>query len=175
MKSITRSQLTTLPEYFGRYIQLCDDVDIITAIHTSIRELYRDTIQKLKELGDRVYAPGKWTVKDILQHIIDTERIFAYRALCIARNEKQTFLSFDENSYAEQSQASKRPLESLVEELILTHHSTKALFESLSPEMLGRKGMGFAGEYSVQDVGFILPGHQRWHLKVLEERYYPLL
>ncbi|HUM45667.1 MAG TPA: DinB family protein [Chitinophagales bacterium] len=170
-----RSELTSLPEYFDRYINQCDDVELIAAIDTSIDELVQAPVEKWKALGDKVYAPGKWTIKDTLQHLIDTERIFCYRALAFARGEKQTLPGFDEEIYASNAGGNNRPLEKLIAELILSHHSVKALFESFTDEMLNSVGKGFKGEYSVSSIGFILPGHQRWHLKILKEKYYPLI
>lgn len=170
-----RSQLFPLPEYFDRYINKCDDVELMEALRISIEELDRFPISKWNALGDKVYAPGKWTVKEILQHLIDTERIFMYRALAFARNEKQQPPSFEEDVYVQESNANQRTIEDLVEELRTVHVSFKTMFESFTPAMLSRTGKGFKGEYSVASIGFIIAGHQRWHMQVLEERYYPLL
>jgi hypothetical protein len=170
-----KSELTVLPAYFDRYIDKCDDVEIFESIQMSITELENAPIEKWKSLGNKVYAPGKWTIKDILQHLIDTERIFSYRVLAFARNETQAMPTFDEDDYANAAQANNRKLESLIDELILSHRSLKALFESFTNEMLHKKCKGFKGEYEVASVGFILPGHQRWHWQILEEKYYPLL
>ena len=170
-----RSQLKPLPEYFDRYINKCDDVEILEAIQTSIAELDNLPIEKWKALGDTVYAPGKWTVRDILQHLIDVERIFSYRVLAFARKEIQAMPFFSEDDYAETAAANNRTIENLVEELRIVHQSVKALYGSFTPEMLGRMGKGFKGEYSVASIGFMLPGHQRWHFQLLAEKYYPLL
>ncbi len=170
-----RSELTTIPEYFDRYINKCDDTDIATAIQQSIDELKQAPVEKWLALGDMVYAPGKWTVKDILQHLADTERIFCYRALAFARNEAQPMVSFDEDSYAHAAQGNNRSIEKLIEDLLLSHQSAKSLYDSFTPAMLEKTGMGFKGAYSVAAIGFILPGHQRWHFDILKERYYPLL
>lgn len=170
-----RSQLPFLPEYFDRYITKCDDVEITDAIQMSIDELDNLPMDKWKALGNRVYAPSKWTVKDILQHLIDTERIFTYRVLAFSRNETQAMPDFPEDNYASVAEANNRTIESLVDELRIVHKSFKALFESFTPAMLAKTGKGFKGKYSVASIGFILPGHQRWHLQILEERYYPLL
>lgn len=172
---VKRSELKQLPEYFDRYILKCDDVHITEAIQTSIDEIYKFPVDIWDKLGDTVYAPGKWTVKSILQHLIDTERIFTYRALAFARGEKQRMLSFDEDAYEMISNANKRSLNSLITELMQTHLSFKAMMESFTPEMLERNGMGFKGEYSVASIGFCMPGHQRWHLNILEEKYHPLI
>jgi hypothetical protein len=170
-----RSQLSPMPPYFDRYINLCDEVEITQAIQTSIQEAEDLSLDKCKALGNTVYAPGKWTVKDILQHLIDTERIFAFRALAFARGETTLLPSYDEDAYAQSAQANKRTVESLREELITCHHSLKQLYHSFSPAQLSKSGRSFKGDYSVASIGFLLPGHQRWHFKVMEERYFVLL
>jgi hypothetical protein len=170
-----RSELNPLPDYFDRYINKCDDIELLDAIDLSITELESITIDEWNSLGDTSYAPGKWSVKDILQHLIDTERIFSYRALVYARGEKQAVLSYDENMYALSANAASRDIPVLIQELKLSHASIKYLFGSFSPDMLSKMCQGFAGEYSVASVGFILPGHQRWHFDVIKETYLPLL
>jgi hypothetical protein len=172
---MTRSKLNPMPEYFDRYINQCDDVDCIEAIQISIKELENAPIDKWKSLGDKVYAPGKWTIKDILQHLIDTERIFGYRALAFARNEKKKMLSFDEDSYAKTANANARTLESLIAEQMISHQSLLHMYQSFSPEVIAKMGKRATGTYSVEAIGFILPGHQRWHFGILEDRYFPLL
>lgn len=170
-----RSELNPLPEYFDRYINLCDDVELLKAIEISMDEVDRFPIKTWAQLGDKVYAPGKWTVKDILQHLIDTERIFMYRALAYARNEKIKLPSYEENEYAENAEANRRNLDELIEDLRSVHIAFKNMFASFTPEMLARTGESFKGTYSVASIGFCMAGHQRWHLKVLEEKYYPIL
>ncbi|RYZ29078.1 MAG: DinB family protein [Sphingobacteriales bacterium] len=171
----TRSALHPMPEYFDRYINKCDDVSITDAIQRSIEEVANFPIALWHKLGDLVYAPGKWTVKDMLQHLIDTERVFMFRALATARRDKQSMLSMEEDDYAREAQAGHRSIESLVDELRASHESAKRMFESFTPEMLSLNCNGFKGQYSVASMGFILPGHQRWHMEVLAERYYPLI
>ena len=170
-----RSQLTDMPEYFDRYINKCEDVELIEAINTSISELEKIPLDKWKSIGTKVYAPGKWTISDILQHIIDTERIFNYRVLAYSRDEQQSVPSFDEDSYAVAAIGKNRTLESLLNELKIVHQSTKALYESFTPTMLDKMCIGFKGKYSVAAAGFMIPGHQRWHFSTIEERYLPLL
>ncbi len=170
-----RSQLNPLPEYFDRYILMTDDVELLDAIQTSLDEIDRFPVDTWKALSDRVYAPGKWTVKDTLQHLIDTERIFTYRMLAASRGEKQAMIPFSEDEYADAAEANRRDLEDLIAELRLVHLSFQAMYKSFSPEMLLRMCKGFKGEYSVAATGFMMPGHQRWHLRILEEKYYPLI
>ncbi len=172
---MTRSQLNPLPEYFDRYINMCDDVELLDALKICIEEINSFPLDKWNALGDKVYAPGKWTIKDMLQHLIDTQRIFAYRALAIARNETAMLPSFDEDMYANAAQASVRNLEDLIDELRLVYQSFLVLYKSFSADTLTKKGKSYKGFYSVADIGFTMAGHQRWHLKVLEEKYYPLI
>lgn len=164
-----------MPEYFDRYINLCDDVELVEAIKTSISEAENFPLDKWKALGTKIYAPGKWTINDILQHLIDTERIFTYRALAFARGESQPLPSFDEDAYAERTGAGSRTITSLVDELILVHQSFLKLYESFTPDHLDKSGKSFKGTYSVASIGFCMAGHQRWHMRTLEEKYYPLL
>ena len=170
-----RSQLFPMPEYFDRYIHLCDDVELLDSLRKCIEEVDHFPLETWEQIGSKTYAEGKWTIKEILQHLIDTERIFGYRALAFARNESQRLPSYSEGEYAASSFANNRSFESLLEELTSVHQSFLLLYQSFTPEMLEKKGMGFKGEYSVASIGFIMAGHQRWHSKIIEERYLPLL
>jgi hypothetical protein len=162
-----------LPEYFDRYIQLADDVPVLEALQTSLAEWQNLNVAGLRQIGLQVYAPGKWTIPDILQHLVDTERIFAYRALAFARGEVAA-TSYDENAYAMLANASHRPVQDLVDEAIAVKQATLALFRSFTNDMLKKRGMGFRGPYSVAAIGFIQAGHQRWHMQILKERYLAL-
>lgn len=173
-KNITRAQLVHLPEYFDRYINQVDDVTMTQALTISLKELNDAPVEKWKAIGDRVYAPGKWTISDILQHVIDAERVFAYRALSFARGE-QNVMPFNEELYGKNANASTRTILDLIEEAIIVRKSTMQLFQSFDDTMLERMGISFKGEYSVQDIGFIIAGHQRWHFNIIEERYVPLI
>jgi hypothetical protein len=163
-----------MPEYFDRYMNLCDDVEVMNALQISLGELEYAPIKEWEKIGDKVYAPGKWTIKDLLQHIIDCERVFSYRALAFARGEKSV-QSFDEDNYAILAKANERSLASLMEEALTLRRSSIQLFASFTEETLCRSGQGFTGLFSVRDIGFILAGHQRWHFKVIAERYLPLV
>lgn len=166
-----RTDIYPMPEFFERYINLNDDVELKDAFAISVKELKQLPLDKWKTIGDKVYAPDKWTIKDILQHMIDTERILTYRALCIARGESARLPAFDEESYARHTDASNRTLEDLIDELSLVRASSLAMFNSFTEEMLQRSGLSFRGSYSVLALGFIVAGHQRWHLNIIKERY----
>jgi hypothetical protein len=171
-----KSDMTKMPEYFDRYINLTDDVTFMEALQISLAELENLPIEKWKALGEQVYAPGKWTTKDLLQHLIDTERVFTYRMTAFARSDSQKMLGYDEDLYAQNAEANRRTIEDLLAELILVRKNYIALYQSFSQEMLLKSGKGYNGsEYSVLSMGFMIPGHQRWHFKVMEERYFPLI
>lgn len=165
-----------MPEYFDRYIHLTDDVTYLEALAISLKELENAPIEKWKALGEKVYAEGKWTVKDILQHFIDTERVFVYRITAIARGDQQQMIPYDEDMYAKNAKAGKRNLMDIYDELILVRKATIAMFKSFDDEMLHQLGNGFNGmQYCPLSLGFMLAGHQRWHFRTLEDKYYPLL
>lgn len=168
-----RSEIV-LPEYFDRYINKCDDVSILEALQQSLKELENVPVEKWKQLGDKVYAPGKWTIREMLQHLIDTERVFSYRATAFSRGDENV-MSYDEDLYAQQSRANERSLEEILEEAIILRKSFICLYQSFNEAMLNRTGNGFKGKYSVASIGFIIPGHQRWHFDILAEKYYPLI
>ena len=117
------------------------------------------------------YAEGKWTVKEIIQHIIDTERIFAYRALRVARNDKTALPGFEENDYALTGNANARTLESLLAEYKAVRQATIALFNSFSDDMLKHIGTASNSPISARAIGFIIIGHEAHHCNVIKERY----
>jgi hypothetical protein len=164
-----------MPAYFDRYINLAPDVELGQALQQSLAAIDSFPLDKWKALGDNVYAPGKWTIKDILQHIIDTERIFSYRALRFARNDSTKLPGFEENDFAAAAGANSRTLDALVEELKTVRRSTILLYASFTDDMLKTMGATVAATISVLAIGFTIIGHQQHHINVLEERYYPLL
>jgi uncharacterized damage-inducible protein DinB len=121
--------------------------------------------------ADYHYADGKWSIRELLCHVIDAERIFAYRALRFARNDRTPLAGFEENDYAPQANASGRSLNKIAQEMAHVRTATIDLFESFTPDMLARKGIASNNELSVVGMGFIIAGHETHHRKVLVERY----
>lgn len=117
------------------------------------------------------YAPDKWTIKEVVQHMMDTERIFIYRALRIARRDQTPLPGFDQDEYVVPSQANKRTFESLLSEYKSIRHATDALFNSFDDEMLVAIGIASNSPISVRALGFIIMGHENHHCEVLRERY----
>ena len=121
--------------------------------------------------ADYAYAENKWIVKDVIQHLIDAERVFAYRAMRFARKDQTNLSGFDENSYAVNANANARTLASLKEEFIAVRTSTDALIASFTEDQLQQKGMGNNNSITVNAVCFIIFGHIIHHQQILEERY----
>lgn len=168
--------LPFLPLYFDRYIaQIPEQLDLPDAFEQFAPEEVFDDTDRLIQLGDRVYAPGKWTVKDILQHCIDTERIMTYRALCISRNETLTLPGFDENLYAQNTTAAARTVEDLMEEYKTVRQATRMLFQHMSEAMILRTGSANDILITPLALAYMVLGHAVHHKNVLVERYYPLL
>lgn len=133
------------------------------------------TIEFLKSISkeklDYRYAEGKWTIKEIIGHIIDTERIMSYRALCIARADTQQLPGFEEDNYAAESNANERTLDDLLNELDLLRKSTIAMMRSFTSEMIKRRGNANKHPVTVNAVCRVIAGHELHHLAIIKERY----
>ena len=170
-----KSDVFRKPSYFDRYIDQTPDIDLSEAFQQSIDTIDALDLDLLRRLGDQVYAPGKWTVRDIFQHITDTERIFDYRALRFSRNDQTPLPGFEEDDYARYADANRRPLEDIIAEMRQVRIGSQMLFESMSEAALQRTGVMFNSEVPVLAVGFTLIGHQVHHFGVMKERYFSLL
>ena len=169
------SDIYPMPEYFDRYINLVDDVDLKDAFQNSLEVLDKIDKKNLDRLGNKIYAPGKWTVKDILQHIADTERILSYRTLRFARADKIIPEGYDEKELAKNAHADNRTISELLDEIKAVRQSTIKMFQGFDEETLLRKGVNWKYEMSVFAMGFLIIGHQAHHLKILNEKYFPIL
>jgi hypothetical protein len=159
------------PDYFDRYIKLVPGEDLLESIkdQQGIVDDYFESISE--EQSTFAYAEGKWTIKEILQHIIDAEKIFAYRALCIARKERQSLPGFDENEYAANSHANNRTWASLCQEMKSVRQTTLCMFESFTDDMIDSAGLSNEKAVTVNALGFITLGHLYHHKNVIDERY----
>ena len=170
-----KSQIPNLPPYFDRYINLVPDQSLIDVLKQFGLELFQSEMSNFEKLGSKVYEEGKWTIQDIIQHIIDTERIFSYRALRIARRDKTPLPGFDENNYASSAQANDRKLKDLINEFASVRNSTINLFQSFNNEDLIEESLSSTITMSPLAIGFTITGHVLHHLNVIKERYYPLI
>jgi hypothetical protein len=162
---------TEYPSYYHTYIGKVPYNDLIIALKTSGSE-FADFIRSVPadKLSYR-YADGKWTIKEIIGHIIDAERVFTYRAMRFSRNDKTALPGFDENIYVPESRASERTITELIEEYEAVRASSIAFFTSITPQMAERTGICNGNEISVRAFGFIIPGHEIHHMQVIKERY----
>ncbi|WP_231874635.1 DinB family protein [Polaribacter atrinae] len=124
-----------------------------------------------KEKQSFTYAKGKWTMKELIQHVIDTERIFSYRALCFARNDKTSLPDFDQDLFVNNDNDNKRDYEDLLDEMSTLRKSTIQLYKSFSEEALLRIGVASENKISVRALGYLFSGHQIHHLNIIKERY----
>jgi uncharacterized damage-inducible protein DinB len=163
--------LETIPTFYKGYVKLVTHPDVIQALRISG---YRtmEILHSIPEAkADFRYADGKWTIREVLCHMLDAERIFTYRALRFARNDKTPLSGFDENAYAAHLNAEGRSLAQIGDEMEHLRTATVDLFKSFTPEMLTRKGTANNNELSVGALGIIIAGHETHHCKVLKERY----
>ncbi len=157
--------------YYKPYIDKVEELDFVTALNHSLAK----NLAKLQTLSEtqwnHKYAADKWTIKEVLLHILDTERIFAYRALRIARNDKTPLQGFEQNDYVDFYEVDNRSIASLLEEYELVRRSTIALFKNMSKEMLDRMGTASGGQISVLALGFMIAGHEIHHWELLKDFY----
>ena len=158
--------------FYKGYIDLVNGEDVLAALENSALPL-ESFLQSLRDVDlQQTYAPGKWSIGQLLQHMIDTERIFAYRALSIGRGEKQPLPGFDENSYADAAPAAHRKLKGLSEELLTLRKATIILYRSLDKEYsLQKTGVASGKNITVNALGFIMVGHVLHHVNIINERY----
>lgn len=161
----------TYPEYFTKYVNQVPENELEIAFANQLPIIKNFLTGISEEKSFYAYDKGKWTLKELLQHLIDTERVFNYRALSFARKDKASLPGFDENEYAQSSNANSRIWLELVEEFIQVRKSTELLFKSFSEEMLASSGLANNKVSSVLSMGFIIIGHFYHHKKIIEERY----
>ena len=166
---MNRPQIEDYPQWYKGYIDLVDG-DVLEIL-TAQAEAFAQFVTSHADKADYAYAPGKWTIKEMFGHIIDTERIMVFRLTCFARGEKAAIPGFDEDQYVNNAHFKDRSLESLCEEFVSLRKSNLFLLKSLNEEELNRFGNANGNEISVRALVFILAGHVMHHQKVIVERY----
>ena len=159
-------------KYFSFYIEQVDNQNVIETLTVNkdvVVNLYKSLSEEQKKFR---YDVGKWSPHEILGHLTDTERVFGFRALCIARGEKQSLPGFDENEYAEGAKFSEVSFESLLEQYRLVRESSLALFKSFSQEVCSQIGSANGNAVSSRALVWMIAGHEIHHLKVLKEKYF---
>ncbi|MDB9782161.1 DinB family protein [Winogradskyella sp.] len=157
--------------YYTNYINTATDKDIVKGLNANLVSVVAFYNSIPKDKHNYAYAEGKWTIKDILLHIIDTERIFAYRALRIARKDKTPLSGFDQDAYVIESNTSTRTLASIIAEFETVRKATIILFENFSATTLLDVGIASGSNVSVRALGYIITGHENHHNRIIKERY----
>ncbi len=163
--------LKTAPENYKSYIQRVGNNDVMKFLTDQLDSLddFFDDIPKKKH--DFAYAPGKWTIKEILGHLMDTERIYAYRILRFVRGDQTELPGFDENVFVKNGGFQYFAMEELLDEFHLIRQSNLALFKSFTPKDMEKKGIANGVEISVGQLLYVTAGHAEHHLEVIRERY----
>lgn len=159
------------PPYYSTYIDKVPDGDLVRILGdqvAAVLTLFRGIDE---DRGNHAYAPGKWTIKEVLGHIADTERVMAYRALTFARGDTASLPSFDENSWAPAGRFGDRTVASLLDEWVAVRSSTVAMLSGLPAEAIGRSGVASGKPISVRALAYIIAGHLIHHLGIIEDRY----
>jgi hypothetical protein len=168
---MSRPSTADYPAFYETYVKLVQETDLNSTLLASVHEIEHFLLALDAGKADYAYDIGKWTVKQVLQHAIDAERVFAYRALCFARNEQQSLPGFDENEYADHAEVNHRALEELRDEFLTLRQTSVQMFQSFTDEMLRRKGTANKNSISVLSLGYVIVGHWRHHERILRERY----
>ncbi|MGC3948270.1 MAG: DinB family protein [Chryseolinea sp.] len=163
--------LATVPPFHQGYVQLVKNNDLFYNLEESAKITQKLLATIPDNRGTYAYAPGKWTIKQLLCHMLDTERILAYRAMRFARNDKTPLPGFEENDYAPEANAHNRTVVSIAAEMGRLRLTTIDLYKSFTPEMLQRSGTANNAVLSVLNLGFVISGHETHHRNVLSERY----
>lgn len=166
-----RPDLTIIPPFYQKYVQHYTTFEMLDALQTSSERALSLIRGIPEEKGEFRYQTGKWSIKELLCHMMDAERIFCYRALRFARNDKTALHGFEENDYAPEANAHSRTVAALAFEMERLRKTTVDLFSSFTPTMLERTGSANNYSMSVLHLGYVVAGHETHHRLVLEQRY----
>lgn len=163
---------STYPEYYRQYIEkIPEDKDPFELLTINLKNTIKTLAMVSDDQANKGYAEGKWSIKEVVQHIIDTERIFCFRALAFARGDKGAIPGYDHNEYTANCNANNRSLKSLLEEMRQVRAATISLFKSFSDEMLHEIGNANGLEMTAEKIKYILIGHELHHMWVIDQKY----
>jgi hypothetical protein len=163
--------LEYIPPSLQQYVKWVKEFNVITLLEKDYKSGLSFFEKISKEKQDYYYAPGKWSVKEIIQHLSDVERIFTYRALRFSRLDPIELPGFDENYYLEATSLDEIPYRNLLSEWASLRESTILFYKNIDPKFLDRTGRAGGQEFSVKSIGYILAGHTRHHIEIIKERY----
>ena len=171
MTGMTRPYLSDFPTFYQGYVKIIESDDILQ----TLKEQQNKTSSFFENLpegkANYAYAEDKWTIKEVLGHLIDTERVFVFRALSFARGEEQPLPGFDENTYVPAGRFRDRTLQSLIDEYTTVRQASITFFENLREEDWAKTGIANKGNFTVNSLAYIIAGHNEHHLQVLTEKY----
>jgi len=170
--TIGRPQPGEYAPYYERYIGLVQGEDILDTLDQQRREIMLLLCGRDDEEGDFRYAPEKWSAKEVLGHICDTERIFAYRALRISRADATPIEGFEQDDYVRNGPFARCPLADLIEDFIAVRRATLSLLRNLDEAAWSRRGIANKNEVTVRALAYIIAGHELHHRGILEEKYF---
>ncbi|MBC7790844.1 MAG: DinB family protein [Anaerolineae bacterium] len=171
MPLIARPDPSEYGSYYGTYINKVPEGDVIDILERQRKEMQQLLADLPADKADYRYAPGKWSIKEVIGHMADAERIFSYRALRFARGDRTPLASFDENEYVLNANFAERSIVDLAEEYDAVRQATMTLVRNLSPDSFIRKGTASEKEFTVRALIYVVAGHERHHLLLLRERY----
>jgi len=170
-----RPQASEYAPFYERYIAMVPDGEIEETLEAQLGEMKLLSESLSEQAADFRYAEGKWSVKEVLGHISDSERIFAYRMLRIARGDQTPLAGFEQDDYVKTGNFPARALAELVEEFTAVRRASIVLLRSFDAAAWLRRGVANQKEISVRALAFILAGHERHHRRILQERYFPAM
>ena len=166
-----RPDLSRVPEFYHGYISKVKEDDLMSGLRSSTKGLFELLKSIPPEKHDYSYGEGKWTIREVVQHMLDGERVFTYRALRFARKDDTPLPGFDENLFAQTAKADKRSWSELVEEFAALRKATESMFASFDAEQLEQSGVASENSTYVLGIGYIVAGHVNHHCQIIKERY----
>jgi uncharacterized damage-inducible protein DinB len=169
---IARPEPGEYAPYYDRYISLVPGSDILTTLDSQRRQTLLVLCGRDDSDGDFRYAPDKWSAKEVLGHVCDSERVFAYRALRISRGDRTPMEGFEQDDYVRNGPFASRPLAELIDDYIAVRRATLTLLRNLDEEAWLRRGIANKNEVSVRALAYMIAGHEIHHRRILEEKYF---
>ena len=173
--AVTRPQPDEYAPYYGKYVSLIQNDDIVGTLEAQRMQMANLLGARSERDGNFRYEPGKWTVKEVIGHISDAERVFAYRLLRIARGDRTPLASFEQDDYVVTGGFGERTLSDLAADLAAVRAATIALVQSLPAEAWMRRGTASDNPVSARAQAYIIAGHELHHKRILEEKYFPAI
>lgn len=168
---INKPLIEDVPEFYRGYVEPLPKTDIITYLEQQTEEFIRWLNHLTTEQQKHAYAPGKWTVAEVLGHMVDTERVFAFRIMSIARGEAGALPGFDQNSYVVEGRFDQREFNSLVKEFEYARKANLVMLKSLDEQALNHVGNANGSPMSVSTIVYIMAGHHNHHVNIFKEKY----